>query len=62
MVAAVQSKGRDKYLLIDSGACENVAKQGEFDADVDPIKSEAFVQCARPSVASVWETIPPKCR
>ena len=31
VVAAVQSKGRDKYLLIDSGACENVAKQGEFD-------------------------------
>ena len=39
VVAAVQSKGRDKYLLIDSGACENVAKQGEFDADVDPTKA-----------------------
>ena len=40
VVAAVQSKGRDKYLLIDSGACENVAKQGEFDADVDPTKAK----------------------
>ena len=40
VVAAVQSKGRDKYLLIDSGACENVAKQGEFDAAVDPTKAK----------------------
>ena len=62
VVAAVQSKGRDKYLLIDSGACENVAK-GEFDADVDPTK-------AKPLFCSVCKAIrcefmgnnTPKCR
>jgi len=38
VVAAVQSKGRGKY--ISSGACENVTKEGEFDAAVDPTKAK----------------------
>ena len=39
VVAAVQPQGRDKYFLIDSGTCENVAKQGEF-AAVDSTKAK----------------------
>ena len=35
MVSAVGADGDFKYLLVDSGACESVAKKGDFSAEVD---------------------------
>ena len=40
-VAAVGSECADsKFLLVDSGACENVAKHGEFEAEIDATKAK----------------------
>ena len=39
-VAAVSNTEEHKYLLIDSGACENVAHFGDFDAAIDGTKKK----------------------
>ena len=39
-VAAVSNTEEHKYLLIDSGACENVARFGDFDAAIDETKKK----------------------
>lgn len=39
MVSAVSKAGNTRYLLVDSGACESVAKQGDFSGQIDGTKA-----------------------
>lgn len=38
-VSAVGKTGNTRYLLVDSGACESVAKQGDFHGEIDSTKA-----------------------
>ena len=38
-VSAVTKTGNTRYLLVDSGACESVAKQGDFSGAIDSTKA-----------------------
>ena len=38
-VSAVRKTGNTRYLLVDSGACESAAKQGDFSGAIDSTKA-----------------------